>query len=143
MKIQYSPEAIDDLTRLRNFIAVHNPYAAKRAASAIISGIEKLRIFPQIGLPVQRARDPQKIRDLFVSNYTIRYLIGKDTVFILRIWHGKEAEKDVRNDSQASASILSPPQINRVVFPRVKFLVDEVSEPFIGGVVVGAGIPEH
>ena len=95
MKIQYSPEAIDDLARLREFIEVKNPYAAKRAASNILAGIEKLKTFPQIGLVVQRAPDPQKMRDLFVSNYMIRYLISKETIHILRIWHGKEAEKDL------------------------------------------------
>lgn len=95
MKIQYSPEAIDDLARLKEFIEVRNPYASKRVASNILAGIEKLKTFPQIGLAVQRAPDPQVMRDLFVSNYTIRYLISKETITILRIWHGKEVEKDL------------------------------------------------
>lgn len=95
MKVQYSPEAINDLVRLREFIELKNPYAAKRVASKILAGIEKLKSFPEIGLLVQRAPDPEKIRDLFVSNYTVRYLIGKDTLYILRVWHGKEIEKDL------------------------------------------------
>ena len=95
MNIQYSPEAIDDLVRLREFIEVKNPYAAKRVAAKILTGIEKLKSFPEIGLLVHLAPDPKKIRDLFVSNYTVRYLIGKDTIYILRVWHGKEIEKDL------------------------------------------------
>ncbi|WP_250656359.1 type II toxin-antitoxin system RelE/ParE family toxin [Alkalimarinus coralli] len=95
MKIQYAPEAIEDLVRLREFIEVNNPYAAKRVASNILAGIEKLKVFPKIGLLVQCAPDPEKIRDLFVSNYTVRYLVGKDTIYILRVWHGKEIEKDL------------------------------------------------
>ena len=39
MNTQYSPEAIDDLVRLREFIAVNNPYAAKYVAERLLSGI--------------------------------------------------------------------------------------------------------
>ncbi len=95
MNIQYSPEAIEDLIRLREFIEVKNPYAAKRVAAKILTGIEKLKLFPEIGLLVQHTPDPKKIRDLFVASYTVRYLIGKDTIYILRVWHGKEIEKDL------------------------------------------------
>jgi len=93
MNIQYSPEAIDDLVRLREFIAAKNPYAAKHVAQKLLSGIEKLKDFPEIGLSVQRSPEPKKIRDLFITNYTVRYLIGQETIFILRVWHGKEIEK--------------------------------------------------
>ena len=95
MKIQYSPEAIDDLVRLREFIAAKNPYAAKHVAQKLLSGIEKLKDFPEIGLSVQWSPEPEKIRDLFVTNYTVRYLIGQEAIFILRVWHGKEIEKNV------------------------------------------------
>ena len=95
MNIQYSPEAIDDLVRLREFIEVNNPYAAKRVAERLLSGIEKLEVFPVIGLPVQISPEPEKVRDLFITNYTIRYLIGEDSIYILRVWHGKEIEKDL------------------------------------------------
>ena len=48
-----------------------------------------------MGLPVARAPDPDTIRDLFIGQYTVRYLLDKDHVVILRIWHGKEVEKDL------------------------------------------------
>lgn len=95
MKIRYSPESIEDLVRLRKFIEIKNPSAAKRFASNILAGIEKLKLFPKMGLPVQRAEDPERIRDLFISSYTLRYLVGNNEIYILRIWHGKEIEKDL------------------------------------------------
>ena len=95
MKIQYSREAIDDLVRLREFIAAKNPYAARHVAQKLLSGIEKLKDFPKVGLSVQRSPEPEKIRDLFITNYTVRYLIGQEAIFILRVWHGKEIEKDL------------------------------------------------
>ncbi|MCB1675825.1 MAG: type II toxin-antitoxin system RelE/ParE family toxin [Halioglobus sp.] len=94
MKIRFTPESIDDLSRLHEFIAVKNPLAAKKVALQLLAGIEKLKIFPNMGLPVERAPDPEKIRDLFVGDYTVRYLVGNVNMVILRIWHGKEAEKD-------------------------------------------------
>ena len=58
-------------------------------------GVEKLKIFPGMGLPVHLAPDPEIIRDLYIGQYTIRYLLSKKRVYILRIWHGKEIEKDL------------------------------------------------
>jgi len=95
MKISFTPEAVGDLSRLRVFIESKNPIAAQRIASELIKGIEKLKIFPEIGLKVIRAPQPHLIRDLFVGNYTIRYLIGDNEIYVLRMWHGKEIEKDL------------------------------------------------
>jgi toxin ParE1/3/4 len=93
VKISYTKEAIADLERLRKFIEPKNPYAARRVSSELLDGIGNLRAFPKMGLPVARAPDPDSIRDLFVGQYTVRYLIDTNRVIILRIWHGKEVER--------------------------------------------------
>ena len=95
MKLRFSPEAIDDLVRLREFIEEKNPAAAQRIAKDLLLGLEKLKVFPGIGLKVERAFEPQRIRDLFVGNYIVRYLVGDGEIVVLRIWHGKEHEKDL------------------------------------------------
>ena len=95
MKISFTPEAVVDLSRLRAFIESKNPIAAQRIANELLKGIEKLKTFPEIGLKVIRAPQPHLIRDLFVGNYTIRYLIGDNEIYVLRMWHGKEFEKDL------------------------------------------------
>lgn len=95
MNIQFSPVAIKDLVLLREFITVKNPYAAKHIAEKLLSGIEKLKIFPEIGLSVQRSPQPEKIRDLFITHYTVRYLIGENSIFILKVWHSKEIKEDL------------------------------------------------
>ena len=95
MKIKYSPESINDLIRLREFIEVKNPAAAKRIANELLAGIGKLKIFPKMGLPVKRTPDPEVIRDLFIGQYTVRYHVGSQNIFILRVWHGKEIGKDL------------------------------------------------
>lgn len=95
MKIRYTPEAIGDLERLESFISAKNPAAAQRIAKELLAGIEKLKVFPKMGLAVARAPDPSMIRDLFVGDYTVRYFINDDVIFVLRVWHGKEIEKDL------------------------------------------------
>ena len=95
MKINYSLESIRDLIRLREFIKVKNPDAAERIASELLAGIDNLKIFPRMGLPVSHSPDPDVIRDLFVNKYTVRYLLGSQDIFILRVWHEKEIEKNL------------------------------------------------
>ncbi len=95
MKLSYSVESISDLARLRKFIAIHNPKAAKQIAKEIKTAISQLKQFPEIGLPVPRSPDPEMMRDLYIGKYLARYLVSNNHIFILRIWHGKEEGKDL------------------------------------------------
>ena len=95
MNLWFSPEAVDDLARLRKFIEEKNSAAAYRIARDLLLGMEKLKVFPEIGLKVDRAFEPKRISDLFIGRYTVRYLIGEGEIVILRLWHSKEHEKDL------------------------------------------------
>jgi len=91
MKLSYTPEAIGDLIRLREFIAIKNPQAAQKIAASIQKGISQLKSFPYLGLEVELAPNPEMIRDLIIGNYIARYLIHIEQIYILRVWHHKEA----------------------------------------------------
>lgn len=93
IKINYSPASIEYLQRVVEFVENKNPYAARRIAIDLQEGMDKLKQFPEIGLPVFKAADPEKMRDLYVGNYTVRYLIAEETIYVLRVWHNKENEK--------------------------------------------------
>jgi toxin ParE1/3/4 len=95
MSLRFSPEAVGDLARLRKFIEKKNPAAAQRIARDLLLGMEKLKVFPEIGLKVDRAFEPHRIRDLFIGRYTVRYLIGEGEIVILRLWHSKENGKNL------------------------------------------------
>ncbi len=90
MKITYTPEAVGDLVRLREFIAEKNPQAAHRIAAELIQGIMRLKEFPYMGLEVREAPDPKVVRDLIQGRYIVRYLVHKKQLHILRVWHHKE-----------------------------------------------------
>lgn len=93
MTLVYTDEAIEDLKRLREFIAVHNPTAASRVAVELIAKIELLAEFPKIGTPVQMAPTPDVIRDMVFGKYLVRYSLHTNTIIILRVWHGLENER--------------------------------------------------
>lgn len=88
-EIQFSTSAVEDLVRLREFIALDNPEAAKRISLRIRQTIGKLATFPEIGRSVVEL---ENVRELVAGNYIVRYRYEKDrdSIFILRIWHSKE-----------------------------------------------------
>ena len=94
MKVKYSPESIEDLQRVVEFVENKNSYAARRVAIDLQEGLDRLKQFPEIGLPVLIAADSEKIRDLYVGNYTVRYLITEEIIYVLRVWHSRENEKN-------------------------------------------------
>ncbi len=67
MRIEFTPESLTDLERLRAFLRDAGAPYAKRVATDIVQGLEKLRQFPRLGLKVHRAPDPDLIRDLFID----------------------------------------------------------------------------
>ena len=87
MKLEFSESAIQDLIRLREFIAVHNPKAAERISLRLRQAIGKLALYPHIGRSVPEF---ENVRELVAGDYVVRYLRLEDVIFILRIWHGKE-----------------------------------------------------
>jgi plasmid stabilization system protein ParE len=94
MRIDYTEVAISDLIRLREFITEHNPQAAKKASAKLRAGIKNLAQQPQLGHPVMLAPDPEKIRDLILHPYIVRYTVLPQSLLILRIWHHKEDRED-------------------------------------------------
>ncbi|WP_339080808.1 type II toxin-antitoxin system RelE/ParE family toxin [Pseudomonas sp. TMP9] len=82
--------AVADLVRLREFIAEKDPLAAARIAVELLSRIENLCLFPEMGRTVEFAPTPKVIRDTVFGKYIIRYSAHTETVVILHIWHHNE-----------------------------------------------------
>lgn len=91
--LEWLPEALSDLARLRDFIHVHNPEAAQRAARRIREAARKLLELPFIGRPVLDVDLPE-LRDLFIpfgqGGYWMRYVATDNKIIIIKIWHGRE-----------------------------------------------------
>lgn len=93
MKLVYTDEAIEDLKRLREFIAIHNPAAASRVAAELVGKIELLPDFPKMGTPVDLAPVPDSVCDMIFGKYVVRYSVHASAVIILRVWHALEGER--------------------------------------------------
>ena len=98
MKLRFSRSAVDDLKRLRQFIAEKNPPAAQRMAEYLVSKINNLCHQPNIGVLVGDKLNP-RLRDLIIRDYKIRYLADDREVLILKIWHQKE-DDEISLDSE-------------------------------------------
>jgi plasmid stabilization system protein ParE len=91
--ILLSPDAIEDVERVRAFLDQANPDAARRAMELIWTTIEQLLHFPSLGIQTEDPDIRQIVVRFGTSGYIIRYAILPETsdVLITRIWHGREA----------------------------------------------------
>lgn len=91
--IVVSRHALADLERLRKFLEVKDPGAARRIVHLLLAAIESLQRFPDRG----RSLPGGMLRELVVPfgdfAYVIRYahLPERDRVVIVRVWHGRES----------------------------------------------------
>jgi toxin ParE1/3/4 len=91
--ILLSPDAVEDVERLRTFLDQRNPDAARRALALIWTAIEQLQEFPDLGMRTEDAEIRQIVVRFGSSGYIVRYaaLPGAGNILITRIWHGREA----------------------------------------------------
>lgn len=91
-KLLYSPEALDDLDEIWDYILseLGNAIAAENTVARIMNDIELLCDFPESGTPLQAiSRFPTAYRSIVSGNYRVFYSIKKETVYIVRILYGR------------------------------------------------------
>jgi plasmid stabilization system protein ParE len=71
--ILLSPE---DVERLRTFLDRNNPDAARRALDAIWAAVNRLQVFPSLGMPTEDADVRQIVLRFGSSGYIIAALDG-------------------------------------------------------------------
>ena len=87
MKIEWSPEAIEDIVSLRDHISEDNPAAARTVVRRIAECVEQLLSErPDIG----RAGRVSGTRELVVTGtpYIVPYRVKRNALQILRVYHG-------------------------------------------------------
>jgi len=91
--ILLSPDAVEDVERLRNFLDQNNPGAARRALALIWTAIDRLQEFPALGMPTDDTDLRQIVIRFGASGYIVRYAVIPETgdILITRVWHGREA----------------------------------------------------
>ena len=89
VKIAWSEEALKDIEEIISFISKDSKLYAVNFASKIISAVETLKVFPEIGRIVPEYGDP-KIREIIYRNYRIVYQIEERAVEIITVSHGSK-----------------------------------------------------
>lgn len=92
-RLVYTAASVEDLVRLRTFIAEHDPAAAHRIGAELVRRIAALRDAPLMGRAVEVAPDPQSIRDMVFGDYIVRYAVAAHSIAVLRIWHHFEQRR--------------------------------------------------
>jgi len=86
LTLEWAKEARDDLADIQSYIEQRNPQAAADLLDAIKRGAELLSFVP---LAFRAGRVPGTREYPVHPNYILIYHVGKTTIEILRVLHGK------------------------------------------------------
>jgi addiction module RelE/StbE family toxin len=86
-KIIWSPEAVADLTEIRDYVARDSDAYAAALVERILSSIDRLSDFPNLGQRVPEL-DDDFIRQLIVDRYRVIYRVREQAVDLAAIVHG-------------------------------------------------------
>lgn len=89
MNLVWTEKALNDIVRLHEFLAPLNPSAAAKLIQNLVATAGRLTRFPRLGERLDLYA-PREVRRIFAGQYEIRYEISANTIFILRLWHGRE-----------------------------------------------------
>jgi len=85
MQIVWTQQALADLPEIEHYIEQERPAAAQHVAAHLVSSVEHVAEFPQLG---RRGRRPGT-RNLIIPPYVISYRVRSQRLEILSIWHGR------------------------------------------------------
>jgi plasmid stabilization system protein ParE len=88
MQIRFSPESVQDLKRIHDFLAQHDSETARTTVLNLKTAILRLAAMPRIGHALE---DIENVREFVFGRYVVRYLVADGAVNILRLWHTKES----------------------------------------------------
>ena len=84
LRIEWTPEAADNLDAIVTYVELFHPPAAERLAIRLIALADSLATYPNRGRVVGDGRREMVI----VPPYVMRYQVEAERVVILRVWHG-------------------------------------------------------
>ena len=90
MEIKWSSKALSDLARLYAFLAPVNMLAAARTVQSLVAAPNSLLMNSRIGEQLDEFK-PRDVRRILVGQYEMRYEIQDAVIYVLRLWHTREA----------------------------------------------------
>jgi len=94
MQLIFTDEALNDLEYIHDFLIKAGVVEVDEIKDRLISSAKRLLDFPKLGITVHSSARWGDVRDLFSEHYCLRYTFYQGDVYILRIWHQKENERN-------------------------------------------------
>ena len=85
-QIKWTPQSLDDIEAIANFIARDSDYYAQMYVINIFDAAERLELFPESGRIVPEL-NRKEIREVIFGSYRIIYRIKDKLVEILTVYH--------------------------------------------------------
>jgi plasmid stabilization system protein ParE len=98
VQVVFLTRARADLVRLRQFLQPHGEALSQRAIDTLFSAAHSLQDLPERGRPALKPGFRELVVPFGRGAYIIRYRIDyeRDTVVIVRLWHGREHRDRMR-----------------------------------------------
>ena len=87
VEVKWSPQAVEDLEGILDYIGKDSPLFAARFAEQILHAVESLQHDPERGRMVPE-KDDSSMREIFLKRYRIIYRIQEYFVEVITIIHG-------------------------------------------------------
>jgi plasmid stabilization system protein ParE len=93
-EITWSPEAIEDVEAIAEYISRDSEFYAGAVVSKILELARGLPQFPLAGRVVPELGD-ENIRERFVYSYRLIYRIERQSILIVAVIHGRRLLKEI------------------------------------------------
>lgn len=93
-KVVWSPEAIEDLEAIAEYIERDSEFYARAVVSKILDVARRIKDFPKIGRIIPDI-DDKNIRERFVYSYRLVYQIRGHQILIVAVIHGKKMFENI------------------------------------------------
>jgi plasmid stabilization system protein ParE len=89
VSIKWAPEAREDVDRLADFVARHDPLRADEIEKDLSEAPKSLLQFSRRG-PRLSEFDPREVREFRIGGYLLRYELAGTDIIVLRFFHARE-----------------------------------------------------
>ena len=94
IKVKWSPEAVEDVESIAQYISRDSQFYAQATVSKIIDFSRSVGKFPQMGRMVPEFND-KKIRERLVYSYRLVYKIERVRILIVAVIHDKRSFESI------------------------------------------------
>jgi addiction module RelE/StbE family toxin len=93
-RVTWSPEAVEDLESIAEYIERDSAFYARSVVSQILEASRKIKEFPLIGRVLPEIGD-ENIRERFIYSYRLVYEIQQQRILIVAVIHGKRLLENI------------------------------------------------